>query len=62
MLSRIAPRAARLRAFSGRLRRCDNGLAFVEFAMALPVLTTLSLCGLEAANLAWRICASATSR
>lgn len=43
---------ARARGFAARLRRCDNGLAFVEFAMALPVLTTLSLAGLESANLA----------
>lgn len=46
------PLIARASAFAARLRRCDNGLAFVEFAMALPVLTTLSLAGLESANLA----------
>jgi hypothetical protein len=42
-------RAARLAA---RLRGCTSGLAFVEFALSLPVLTTLGLCGLETANLA----------
>ncbi len=48
-MSRLIARAF---GFAARLRRCDNGLAFVEFAMALPVLTTLSLAGLESANLA----------
>ena len=37
---------------AGRLRRCESGLAFIEFAMALPVLVTLGLVGLETANLA----------
>jgi len=40
------------RSFAARLRRCEGGLAFTEFAMALPVLSTLGLCGLESANLA----------
>jgi hypothetical protein len=38
--------------FAARLRDCEKGLQFVEFAMALPVLTTLGMCGLECANLA----------
>jgi len=42
-------RAAR---FAGRLRACASGLAFMEFALALPVLTTLVMVGLETANLA----------
>ena len=42
----------RLGRLAERLRRCEGGLAFTEFAMALPVLSTLGLCGLEAANLA----------
>ena len=39
-------------AFAARLRGCESGLAFVEFAMSLPVLVTLGLVGLETANLA----------
>ena len=35
-----------------RLGACEGGLAFIEFAMALPVLVTLGLVGLETANLA----------
>ncbi len=35
-----------------RLRACDNGMAFVEFALGLPLVTTLGLCGLETASLA----------
>jgi len=42
-------RTARLAA---RLRACEGGLALIEFAMALPVLVTLGLVGLETANLA----------
>ena len=42
-------RAARLVA---RLRGCESGLAMLEFALSLPVLTTLVLVGLETANLA----------
>jgi hypothetical protein len=50
-LSLSAPlrRGARL---ARRLRGCEGGLAFVEFAMTLPVLVTLGLVGLETANLA----------
>lgn len=43
---------ARLARFAARLRGCESGLAFVEFAMSLPVLVTLALVGLETANLA----------
>ena len=43
---------ARPSRFAERLRRCDGGLAMVEFAMSLPVLVTLGLVGLETANLA----------
>jgi len=46
---RLGARAAR---FAARLRGCKSGLAFVEFAMSLPVLVTLGLVGLETANLA----------
>jgi hypothetical protein len=49
IVANIPPRAARL---AGRLRGCESGLAFVEFALSLPVLVTLSLVGLETANLA----------
>jgi hypothetical protein len=45
-----APRRARR--LAARLRACESGLAFVEFALSLPVLTTLVLVGLETANLA----------
>jgi len=38
--------------FARRLRGCESGLAFIEFAMSLPVLVTLGLVGLETANLA----------
>jgi hypothetical protein len=43
---------ARLGRFAARLRGCESGVAFVEFAMSLPVLVTLALVGLETANLA----------
>jgi len=48
-IANMPPRAARL---ARRLRGCESGLAFVEFALSLPVLVTLSLVGLETANLA----------
>jgi len=48
-IAKIPPRAAR---FAARLRGCESGLAFVEFALSLPVLVTLSLVGLETAHLA----------
>jgi len=51
MLSAPALRSRAAR-FAARLHRCESGLAFVEFAMSLPVLLTLGLCGLETANLA----------
>lgn len=37
---------------AARLRDCEGGLAFIEFALSLPVLVTLGLCGLETANFA----------
>ena len=43
---------ARFSARCSELRGCESGLAFVEFALSLPVLTTLVLVGLETANLA----------
>lgn len=46
---RLGARAAR---FAARLRGCRSGLAFVEFAMSLPVVVTLGLVGMETANLA----------
>jgi len=42
----------RMSRFASRLRGCESGLAFVEFAMSLPVLMMLVLVGLETANLA----------
>lgn len=44
--------AARLRSVATRLRACESGLAFTEFALSLPVLMGLGLVGLETANLA----------
>ncbi|MGQ0660288.1 MAG: TadE/TadG family type IV pilus assembly protein, partial [Sphingosinicella sp.] len=41
-----------LRCKSRALRGCTSGLAYVEFALALPVLLTLGLFGLETANFA----------
>jgi len=49
-LSLTPPRRARR--FAARLRDCQSGLAMIEFALSLPVLTTLALVGLETANLA----------
>jgi hypothetical protein len=50
---KLAKRApAGLSRFAARLRGCESGLAFVEFALSLPVLTTLVLVGLETTNLA----------
>ena len=43
---------ARARRFAATLRDCTSGLALTEFAMALPVLLTLGLGGLETANYA----------
>jgi hypothetical protein len=34
------------------LRRCDSGVALIEFTMSLPVLLTIGLVGLEVANYA----------
>jgi hypothetical protein len=44
--------AAHFSAGCSRLRGCESGLAFVEFALSLPVLATLVMVGLETANLA----------
>ena len=52
MLNPVATLPAKAARFAARLRGCQSGLAFVEFAMSLPVLVTLSLVGLETANLA----------
>ena len=52
MLSSPIKAPAPLARFAERLRGCESGLAFVEFALSLPVLTTLVLVGLETANLA----------
>lgn len=41
-----------LASFIRRVRGCESGLAMLEFALSLPVLTTLALVGLETANLA----------
>ena len=38
--------------FAGSLRDCRSGVAFLEFAFALPVLLALGLLGLETANYA----------
>jgi len=51
-LKSILMAPARAARFTARLRGCESGLAFVEFALSLPVLTTLVLVGLETANLA----------
>lgn len=48
-LATLPRRAARL---ARRLRGCESGLAFTEFALSLPVLVTLVMVGLETANLA----------
>ena len=40
----------RLRSFHSRLREAVAGIAIVEFALALPVLTLLSTTGIEYAN------------
>ena len=52
MLTAAHHLGARLARAAARLRGCESGLAFVEFAMSLPVLVTLGLVGLETANLA----------
>ena len=51
-LSHILKAPARASRFAARLRDCESGLAFLEFALCLPLLTTLVLVGLETANLA----------
>lgn len=42
----------RVRGAARALRGCTSGLAYVEFALSLPVLLTLGLFGLETANFA----------
>lgn len=44
--------ARRAGGFARRLGGCTNGMAFVEFALGLPMVTTLGLCGLETGSLA----------
>ena len=48
----LLAKASRVRASPRALRGCTSGVAMIEFALALPVLTTLGLCGLETANYA----------
>jgi hypothetical protein len=50
MLSAI--RLSRIRRLVARLRASRSGLAMTEFALSLPILTTLGMCGIECANLA----------
>jgi hypothetical protein len=52
MIARFRPRLGRLRGFAGRLRHDKSGLALIEFAFAAPIMLTLGMFGLEAANLA----------
>ncbi len=52
MLLTKVPSDAGLRATAGRIGRDRSGLALIEFALALPVLLTISLTGIEVANLA----------
>jgi hypothetical protein len=52
MTSRPLSALGRLRRFAARLRRDTGGLALIEFAYATPIMLTLGLYGLEAANLA----------
>jgi hypothetical protein len=44
--------AKRARARARALRACTSGVALIEFALVLPVVTTLGLGGLECANYA----------
>lgn len=55
MLNIIADTAAlgsRLRRFAVRLHRSESGIELVSFAVALPVVLTMGLVGLETANFA----------
>lgn len=52
MLNPLIALPRRARAFAARLGGCASGLAMTEFALSLPILTTLGLFGLETANLA----------
>lgn len=49
---RVARLRPRLLRGAASLGRCTSGVAFTEFALALPVLLTLGLFGLETANYA----------
>jgi Flp pilus assembly protein TadG len=52
MIARSSPLLGRFRRFAARLRRDTKGLALIEFAFTAPIMLTLGLYGLEAANLA----------
>ncbi|HEX5183140.1 MAG TPA: hypothetical protein VFW19_08315 [Allosphingosinicella sp.] len=52
MTARVLPGLGPVRRFAARLRRDTSGLALIEFAFAAPIMLTLGLYGLEAANLA----------
>jgi hypothetical protein len=52
MIALSLPRLRRLRRLAARLRRDTGGLALIEFAFAAPIMLTLGMYGLEAANLA----------
>ncbi len=52
MLIAIRLKTNRVRSTLRALRDCTSGLAFIEFAMSLPVLLLLGLAGLETANFA----------
>jgi hypothetical protein len=52
MLKFLPGDPARASRFAARIRGCESGLAMLEFALTLPILSTLVLVGLETANLA----------
>lgn len=52
VIAPFLPRLGRIRRFAARLRRETSGLALTEFAFSVPIMLTLGLYGLEAANLA----------
>lgn len=52
MLNALIALPRRARTFASQLGGCASGLAMTEFALSLPILTTLGLFGLETANLA----------
>lgn len=51
-MSGVIAQAAWLRRFAARLRKDESGLALVEFAYSIPLLTLLGFTGVEVANLA----------